>query len=47
MDAKMHYADPDIYKILQLIFEQMANNFDGSDEARKFIRFVSFFEGNY
>ena len=41
IDAKMRTEDPDIYKILQLIFEQIAVNLNGTDKAKQFIRFVS------
>jgi hypothetical protein len=39
--AKMHTADPDIYAILELIASNIVEDYQGSKEGQKFLKYVS------
>lgn len=42
LNARMHKEDPDIYKILEMIFATLVREFNGAEEGREFLKYVGF-----
>jgi hypothetical protein len=41
MNVRVRENDPDVYKVMKMMYAQRVNGFKGNDEGREFMKYVS------